>query len=149
MPIDETLVRTILNCQIVWNALVQSPVLPTFITFGLIAFDGGAFPEEYDNRLFSLLSVGVPVPPNPNVDVDDDWIIRLPFCFCVDGLIQQPANELFIQSRSMRKLPPGTGILACLGAYTLGDPVATTTPTVSFLCDVRHMLKSGQAADPV
>jgi len=146
MPLDETLVRTILNCQLVWQAVAPGVTNPVFATLGLIAFDGGQFPEFYDLTIFQEGASFV-APPNPNLENDDDWIIRLPFVFCTDGAIQQPGSNLFIESRAQRKLPPGTGLLAVLAAYSVIDEA--NTPTFYFGADFRCLLKSGQAADPV
>jgi len=144
-PEDETLVRLLVNAQIIWEALVPAPNVPLCMCLGAIAFDGGEFPDFYDLAIFQR-GVSLVAPPNPITEADDDWIIRLPFCFGSDGQIQTPGSEIFLESKAMRKLPPGTGILVVAAFRTLFD--VALTPTVTLMSDWRAVIKSGQAADP-
>jgi len=133
---DRTLVRTIIS------ASVRTPqILPGFginepIQFcvGLIAWDSedGFF---FDQNIFPAGYV-----PDPIADKDADWIIRLPFTFPVYNLFAYNQAETFIVSRAMRKLPPKTGILACVSTLTFND-LATRSWNMSL--DVRHAVRSG------
>jgi len=147
MPIDETLVRVIDNFTCIWHGVAPTAETPIELTFGLIAFDGGSAPEAYEQILFSELDFGsIGCPPHPVLEADDDWIIRLPFLFVADATIQQPAAGPFIESKAMRKLPPGKGILAVVSATALSAAPSVPAPTFSWMSDVRLALKSGAYA---
>lgn len=138
---DRTLVRTILNAQFGVNlgTVIPAPIDPAVWCLGLIAFDGGFDPSFYDQASWNGATPGAP--PHPVLNIDDDWIIRLPFCFTSDGQYQGPAIEPFMMSRAMRKLPPGWGVLGVVGGWC-NDPNGATH-TLSMMADFRHHLKMG------
>lgn len=141
MPSDETLVRSIV--QIAMGTTADSIV--NFV-YGLIAFDGGRTPDFYETATFVQGSALVS-PPNPAVDYSEDWIIRQPIGLI--GLLGEATAEYsfpmqaptFVESRAMRKLPPGTGILGVLGGINVlsSEPVVPLRWTV----DQRMAIRSG------
>lgn len=143
IPSDETAVRVIMNSQLLYNTdaleFVTSPVLATI---GLIAYDGGTNPSYYDGTLFSPTSAGAP--PFPNLNAGDDWIIRQPMIFQAGNSYQGPVATQFIESKAMRKLPPGRGILWCL---EVTDPNSLLgSMTFSGGSDIRIAMRSGFTA---
>lgn len=142
-PSDETLVRYVGNvvCGLGLSALVPGLIPPVDACFGLIAFDGGQYPEYYDNNAYQELSSGV-APPHPIVNADDDWIIRLPMQFVVNGSYQGPADATFLNSQAKRKLPPGTGILAVFGVQNVTTPNEQVY-NYSFSWDGRLAVRTG------
>lgn len=139
-PSDETLVRTILNMQMLTNDdIITFATSPKIITFGLIAFDGGQSPDFYDAVSFGAgADVG---PPLPASQPGEDWIIRLPMVFQQANSYQGPVATQFIESKAMRKLPPGKGLLGVL-EYT--DIFGTLSSTNwSFAFDIRMAFRSG------
>lgn len=143
MGSDETLVRTISALTVAWTGAAATFETPMNACFGIIAFDGGKKPEFYDLATFDNQASFV-APPHPIVNASDDWILRIPFQFLSDSTYGSVQAETFIQSRAMRKLPPGTGILGVFGALNLLG--AATTPTWNFSWDVRMALRSGYTA---
>lgn len=140
-PSDETLVRYIGQLVVAWDAISTSFESPVSIVAGLIAFDGGTYPEFYENSLFQE-GTSLVAPPSPVLEADDDWIIRIPMQFPADGSYQGPGDRIFIESRAMRKLPPGTGILAVIHPYTVLEPTVEL-PTLNWSWDGRLLVKSG------
>jgi len=138
-PSDETVIRTItqFECSTSTNARVN-------VVFGLIAFDGGREPGFYEAALFDTSSLVAP--PNPATDFGEDWLIRIPNNFTglqtgAQSLYSWAQPESFIQSRAMRKMPPGTGLLAVIGAINvLGE---STVLSLTWGADTRVALKSG------
>lgn len=147
MPSDETLVRTIQNVIIGVN---PASLLPGYIPamqacWGLIAFDGGRNPESFNNAVWNRTDDFAP--PHPHADANEDWILRVPSIFIQDASFQGPGEDIFIQSRAMRKLPPGTGILGVFGAITLGiGPGIGANRTFEVGVDCRQALRSGYTA---
>lgn len=144
-PVDETLVRTLLSVQ---GALVvpgTTGVAPLCsVAYGIIPFDGGDQPEFYDFAIFqnniSLVSC-----PSPFVDSDDDWTFRNVYgnsgreVVIFDNTLG-PAQ--FTESKAMRKLPAGTGLLFVIGVLALNE-LDTLTATVTVSGDIRMAFKSG------
>jgi len=141
-PSDETLVRSIQQITVAWLGIL-SFTPPVSICCGLIAFDGGQYPEFYEASIFQEGASFV-APPNPSFAPQEDWIIRAPFQFVSDGSFATMNSERFIESRAMRKLPPNTGVLAVLAVDNLTASPATVTLTWSW--DVRVCMKSGYTA---
>lgn len=138
---DRTLVRTILNANLGVNlgGIVPGVLSPPVVwVLGLIAWSAND-PGDYDQQTWTGTSPGKP--PHPCLDADDDWIIRLPFCFTVDQTYQGPAVEPFIMSRAMRKLPPEMGVLGVVGGFST-DPNGSTN-TLQLIADFRHAIKQG------
>jgi len=140
-PSDETLVRTLNQATVGWEGAVPGFESPTTVAFGLIAFDGGQYPKNYDLGIFQE-GVSLFAPPSPILEADDDWIIRLPFTFVADGQIQNLGDQLYIQSRAMRKLPPGRGVLAVIHPYTI-LAAASSPVTLTWMWDMRLLCKTG------
>lgn len=142
MASDRTLAKTILNCHLGNDLGSLIPSLadpPVEWCLGLIAYDGGFDPSFYEQASWTGATPGAP--PHPCLQSDDDWIIRLPFMFLVNGQEQGPAVETFIISKAMRKLPPGVGVLAVLGGFSIDAGGVTSTIDACF--DFRHLLKAG------
>jgi len=144
-PVDETLIRYVGNAQVQWAAVVPAPTEPVSLVLGLIAFDGGTYPEFYEAATF-LEGTSLVAPPNPILEADDDWIIRMPYQFTNDGQIQNTGDTTFLQSRAMRKLPPGTGILCVGAALSTVGPAPGSTMTLYSSWDGRLLCKAGQSA---
>lgn len=143
-PSDETLVRSLVRSQI--GVLVTDGNILDMV-IGLIAFDGGDFPDFYEAAPFTS-NVSMVAPPNPIVDSDDDWIIRQPYhSVSAQGLPFVPPSleeHTWTESRAMRKLPPNTGILCVLGVAN----VLALAPivTLNWNIDIRLALRSGYTA---
>lgn len=140
MPSDETLVRTI----VAWQFSVEDIAIPLDFCFGALAFDGGAIPGFYELGSFANGSSAV-APPHPFVDGDDDWIIRVPGQFVSRSGFPQfvtSSTELFEESRAMRKLPPGTGVLGVLGFINVTNTTSVIAH-VDWSIDCRMALRSG------
>lgn len=143
-PSDETLVRTLLRTSLTWQANTPDVYQACF---GAIAFDGGDFPDFYEQGSF-VSNVSLVAPPNPIIDSDDDWIIRQPYAntnFTGFSFTNPPLeNQLWTESRAMRKLPPNTGVLAVLAvsnALSLAPTVA-----LNWSLDARLAVRSGYTA---
>jgi len=144
-PVDETLVRTISYLQ----SLVTNPGTggvpnePVNFCFGLIPFDGGEYPSFFDFAVFQE-GVSLVAPPHPIFQADDDWIIRNPIVLAseLQVLDTGDGSELNIQSRAMRKLPAGKGILAVIGVVSLLT-AASQVVTFDGGGDIRMAVKSG------
>jgi len=108
---------------------------PVTVVYGLIAWDS-IDPETFEN----VVTTGIA--PNPAWAPFYDWIIRVPFTFTTTGQVEVIAAETFINSRAMRKLPPNTGVLACLGQQQPTEEGGGSTD-VNFMFDVRHLLRQG------
>lgn len=141
MPVDETLVRYIGNISCAWVGAAATFEAPIDVCFGLIAFDGGNYPDYYDLTAHVEGSSTV-APPNPLLEADDDWIIRVPFLFTTDSTYGSVTADTFLNSKAMRKLPPGRGILAVIAFGTVLNPTVAT-PTISWYWDGRLACKSG------
>lgn len=143
-PSDETLVRSLMRTSLTWQA--GTPDIYE-ACFGLIAFDGGDFPDFYEQGSY-VSNVSLVAPPNPIVDADDDWIIRQPyFNTSFTGFsFTNPSLEdaTWTESRAMRKLPPDTGILAVLAVTN----VLSLAPVISlnWAADFRLAIRSGYTA---
>lgn len=138
VPNDETLVRTIMssNMTLDLQGVIQSSY-PVCVTVGLLTWESRT-PADID------LVVNPPgLIPNPALDVGADWIIRQPFTFTRDNFSEGTIAELFITSRAMRKLPPLTGVLACVG---IAAPIFSSEDQnlkIDWSVDVRQLMKSG------
>lgn len=139
-PSDETLIRTL------WWPVVSvnnSSVLTGtgFLTFGVIAFDSED-PVLFQAQIFAGGSSDTPDPYYSSTD----WILRKQYIFpgaSAPGLstvIFYPTTDFDMQSRAMRKCPPGTGILGVLSWHS---PNLGQTATLSAGVDGRIALKSG------
>lgn len=140
-PSDETLVRTIVFGQLMMDPGAAGGPSPINVCAGLIAFDGGEFPEFYENAFFVEGSSFV-APPHPIVRADDDWIWRFsgPSLFGDIGW-STGGGDLANESKAKRKLPPGTGILFVVGALNyLGDD---SLHGISWTFDFRMAVRSG------
>lgn len=143
-PSDETLVRSLLRSSLTWDPGVADVYQACL---GLIAFDGGEFPDFYENGIFTSNTSFV-APPHPLVEGFDDWIIRQPyfntnftgFSFTNPSL----EDSKWTESRAMRKLPPDTGILAVLGVTN----VLSLAPVIqlNWAMDCRLAVRSGYTA---
>jgi len=142
MPSDETLVRTIQNVIIGVNlgSLITGAIPTLHACWGLIAHDAGHDPTSYDGIVWNTTDIGAP--PHPILDADMDWVHRVPAMFVADKTFQGPAVESFVQSRAMRKLPPGTGILGVFGGITIGATVDVIR-TFDLGIDCRMAFRSG------
>lgn len=143
-PVDETLVRL----RSFWGAGLTVPgttgvALPINGVFGIIAFDGGEEPVDYMFTVWTHASQTPP--PDPLEQIDDDWVIRQPF---TNGQLEESfvdtgdGYELAEWSRSMRKLPAGTGLLGLIGVQSL-FATASTPVTIRWGGEVRYAVKSG------
>lgn len=131
---DETLVRTIVSSNVTLRlqGLLQAH-MSVDVVMGLIAWDSND-PTELDGV------VGLEA-PSPIANPQADWIIRLPFVYTVDNFSLAAQASEFITSRAMRKLPPNTGLLACIALENIFDQENTFFIDWSF--DFRFLLKSG------
>lgn len=135
---NQTLVRTIISGTVVLAPIgVVQGVNPTDVVFGLIAWDT-MNPGELDKVIVTSDAA-----PNPAEASGLDWILRVPFTFTEDNFELSIEADTFINSRAMRKLPPGTGILACIAGLNVIDPDPDPM-TLSWSLDVRMMMKAGQ-----
>jgi len=138
---DETLIRTIVDSKVFWYATELPPVRMTQFTIGLIAWDAAqAFEYIYDGALFDDTSI-VGVPPHPFFDSDADWIIRQTHIFPGQGQYSGPVDRIFLESRSMRKLPPTTGVLMVAAPHGLA--VEDRNVHYEWAIDCRQLFKSG------
>jgi len=133
-PSDETLVRTLLQCAVNLPEALPTPLICTAVV-GLITWDR-RLPAELENVVTNN------VVPNPAEEWSADWIIRAPFAFVEPNLPLFSLTDLFQVSRAMRKLPPLTGILACVA---IGNPLGAIEDevTINWCVDGRFALKSG------
>jgi len=135
MAQDETYSRVILGGIVSLQINVVPAAHPVTVVYGLIAWDS-IDPETFEN----VVTTGIA--PNPAWAPFYDWIIRVPFTFTTTGQVEVIAAETFINSRAMRKLPPNTGVLACLGQQQPTEEGGGSTD-VNFCFDVRHLLRQG------
>jgi len=137
MPNDETWSRCLVGGIIEFQA--ASPPLsllgPHEAVFGLIAWDT-IHGEDFD----SVIGFDA---PNPCFSPGLDWIMRIPFTYSRDGTQLVIAADKWIESRAMRKLPPGTGVLACVGHRDILVEPSESQGTFTFQFDVRYLLRSG------
>lgn len=139
-PSDETLVRSLVKVGL--TNLTNDTI--TGWCVGLLAFDGGEYPEFYDKATFNTSALVAP--PHPITQADDDWILRYPIEFSVTSGLPAFTNvepsPLWTESRAMRKLPPGTGILAVVGAInTLSG--GAPPQQFAFSIDCRLAIRTG------
>lgn len=136
---DETLIRSIVSGTAVYNLNgISQASLPISLVFGLIAWDSMDPTIIEGSPLVNDSTV-----PNPALYPGLDWIIRVPFCFTKDNFELSITADSFINSRAMRKLPPGTGILASVGFI---DIIENDTHNFAWSFDVRMAFKSGYYA---
>lgn len=144
-PVDETLVRTLINYQAQLTVPGTAGVAPLVeLGVGLIPFMGGDQPDYYDFAVFQN-AVSLVSPPSPFVDSDDPWIIRnVASNASLELLVVDTgdAADRFTQSRAMRKLPAGMGILCIVGVVAVIEP-DTLNVTIRMGGDVRLAMKSG------
>lgn len=132
---DETIVRCLVGATVDVAFDVTGPN-PFVAVLGLIAWDSIS-----PNDLHKVVTVGAA--PNPAWGAQYDWIVRIPFTFTGTGTVEVTAADTWINSRAMRKLPPNTGLLACLG---LQDPILgidSDTYTMGWSADFRMLFKQG------
>jgi len=142
VPNDETWTRAVVQSTTqvpVQGALPQT--LPMQVVVGLIAWDAANQADALglDSVVTNIASPGSA--PSPTLRADLDWIIRIPFQYIADNLFSFAADATFLNSRAMRKLPPGTGVLWCVSALQPLDLGATTT--INWSLDVRYLIKQG------
>jgi len=136
-PNDETWIRSITSSTVSLRLQGALPeTLPCQVNIGFITWDApnSAVAADYDNQVVGNA-------PSPTLDGSADWIQIIPFVFTHDAVQEIAQAETFIVSRAMRKLPPMTGVLACVSALQLLDGEASTTIDWSFFC--RYALKAG------
>lgn len=135
---DVTLVRSIISVKLDFEDDMSTPVNGVM---GLIAFDGGELPGFYELGSFNAGSLVAP--PNPALLPEDDWIIRIPLS--TEGHAEDTGglnvDRLWAESRAMRKLPPGVGVLAVLGFANVLASEEVGHSSWNF--DARHALRSG------
>jgi len=142
-PVDETLVRTILDVSIHLDpAGSAGTITPVNSVFGLIPFDGGEYPDFYDFATFQD-GVSAVAAPHPIINGDDDWIIRDTWPMLLsDSVYTLPGTDLYNQSRSKRKLPAGRGILAVFAPLEVrGSSPQTHGFNIGF--DIRMAVRTG------
>lgn len=147
-PIDETVVRTrsIFSCRASLNNLTEFQRHSYTIAFGIVAIDPGNAAEDLNGGAFAFNLDGSALPPFPlpMIDLGEDWIIRQIGTGVQNDVIYQPsAGDLdAYQSRAMRKLSPGVGLLAVLMA---SDPNEANSNdwTITAAFDTRCLFKSG------
>jgi len=110
---DDTLVRAMW-----WPYLIQTaiPASVTFFHLGLIAWDTSN-PADFDRQVINAGEA-----PDPFFG-GYDWILRKDYIMAGDSTgadfsFFYPTVDFDMQSRAMRKLPVGTGILFCLSVHT-------------------------------
>lgn len=144
-PSDETLVRTKVNfdATTAYNGVI-APVQTWDIVAGLIAWDGGDFPEFFDLGIFS--SSSFVAPPNPAINPDDDWILRNSYGVAnANPRVIGDTTDTYLNSLAKRKLPPDTGILGVIGvANVLQDDTVFLELTWNW--DVRFAVRTGYTA---
>lgn len=139
-PSDETVVRQL--CRL--NFSIDPPTAgqlgtPRLVCFGAIGFDGGATPNDYELTTFNDASAFSP--PHPLRDAQDDWMMRIPANFLFAGNQVPSLEDVFVQSKAKRKMPPGTGVL---GVIAMGNLFADDqTNTLSFSVDWRAAVRTG------
>lgn len=141
-PNDETWTRAVVQSTTqvpVQGALPQT--LPMEVVVGLIAWDA-ANQADAESLELAITNIGdAGSAPSPTLRGDLDWIIRIPFCYIADNLFSFAADATFLNSRAMRKLPPGTGVLWCIAALQPLDLEASTR--INWSLDVRALIKAG------
>lgn len=139
---DETWSRLVISSSVqvpVQGVLPES--LPSVPTIGLIAWDA-ASQADAESLELAITSIADPgSAPSPTLRGDLDWIIRIPFPVLSDNSVAFAADATFLNSRAMRKLPPSTGVLACVSYVQPLDVEATTV--FSWTIDCRYLLKAG------
>lgn len=128
---DETLVRTLPATNLTIGAMTGGAVL----SWGLIAWDS-INPAAIDS-VTSHNAV-----PSAN-DGELDWLWRFPMpqgtTLAGSKNFYFPADATYLNSRAMRKLPAGTGLLLVLSYFKGGSGVNTVTVDVGF--DIRMAVK--------
>lgn len=134
-PSDETLVKTLLNSEVHWQ--VDNPPNDHKLTIVV-----GLIPWMSRNATELEAVQTVNTVPNPAYEWSADWIIRQPYVMSLPNFYKTATTAQFQESRAMRKLPPDTGILCCIG---VGDPLGGTEDEVvlDWIVDGRLCLKSG------
>jgi len=133
-PPDSTLVRSLLQGTVTYDKQgVTQASLPCIAYFGIMAWDS----QEPLHEAGAILEW--PEIPHP-ADPTQEWLIRVPFPFTQDNVVQVIGDATWINSRAMRKLPNSTGLLMCFGYEDLLT-IDNRTWTASF--DVRHLFKAG------
>jgi len=147
LSLDETLVRT----RVIWNFAVATDIAPSVynIALGITTWENNE-PEIYDNIVQSgggFLG-GPNQNPDPIVDLGEDWVFRS----TVGYTPNVPNVETFFstggadvdsyQSRAMRKLSAGKGLICVVSAT--GD-TASMDSVLNFRMqlEVRQLFKSG------
>jgi len=119
---DETLVRCIMGVDWFIPSTTSKRIID--LAWGLVTLDTE---QPIDYELVQFDNTSAIVPPNP-LFTDTDWLwhhrvipeVR-PGIFASSGAM----NDVHTVSRAMRKLPVGTGILACMAVRTFDDEPVT------------------------
>jgi len=146
-PIEETVVKTkVLLSAVVTPDTGFSPHTAT-LCFGITAIENQV-PAIFDNVVQTGGGPGGPnFNPDPAFDLGEDWLYRLTY-----GLNFGSGSGSFFasigpnyreqwESRAMRKLRPGMGLLAVM---SMKASLPDQSYVVSFSLDVRHLFKSGE-----
>lgn len=143
-PSDETLVNTITNLTFVYapNETPGASTVATNVAFGLIAFDGGQFPEYYEGAAYDFTALVAP--PNPAIDLQEDWLWRMEIGGLFTRSTGSNGTDRLQQVKSMRKLPPDTGILAVVGLCDLAS--STAVQELKWNWTTHHAVRSGYTA---
>lgn len=124
---DWTLIRSRCICQAFMSNGGAQATYPFSMSFGLIAWEGlGDFqPTES---------------PHPYYDQELDWIWRSDFAVTVQNIFSNPGGDVdSYQSKAMRKLSNGTGLLFCAA---LADPIGNLPDmTVTLNMNFRGLYK--------
>lgn len=124
-PSDETVVRQLCRLNVTLDPTTAGFRSPLNVVFGAIGFDGGADPTPYDLATFSGGTAFRP--PHPILDAHDDWMMRIPMNFLYASNQVPSLEDVFVQSKAKRKMPPGTGVLGVIGVgNVLEDDLQST-----------------------
>lgn len=131
---DMTVVRTLVSGTVTYDLQgVTQADNPVIAYFAIIPWDS----QEPIHEGGAVLEW--PEIPHP-ADPTQDWLVRVPFPFTQDNVVQVIADATWINSRAMRKLPYSTGLLMMFAAE---DLLAASSYTWSASFDVRHLYKAG------
>lgn len=139
---DETLIRTHFSgfCYVDAPSLEARTVV---LGFGLVAWDSVNPENEHKQNYPAGLY------PSPISDGALDWVHRKIVSGKVEGAVgfstdlvatSMDMSDLSLQSRAMRKLPPGTGLLMCLELQMPRDSIETTG-TLTYWFEYRMLFK--------
>lgn len=145
-PVDETLVKTLtwVNGLALTPGAAGSVTNPPNLTYGIIAFDGGEYPDFYDFAIFDSNASFV-APPNPTRQGDDPWVITNSLFLVNESLFfENQGNDLHNRtSAAKRKLPAGTGLLFVVGVTNVFSDGESTPVTLNIGGCIRMAARSG------